>query len=271
MKKSILWKICGLGSLLLLVFIVVSCSKKRLYPPAYFYTDTKTIELCEAISNADEKKITQLLQKGADINKVGKDGMTPLLWAFKCALKTKKQKIYEMVLKKGGNPNIVITGSGLKNKSVMYLVCMMDDSEYLEITLKYAKFKKDERVSVKDLINAIDASNSSLKKVKMLVASGVDINKAYYGDVPIIFAAHLNQWHIVYYLLCAGADPKIKGNNSFDLAQIIEESNELMSRKGFRYKYLRKCAKFLKDKGIKVDDSKSQKYPEAGIKQFYEE
>ena len=176
-----------------------------------------------------------------------------------------------MVLKKGGDPNIVITGSGLKNKSVMYLVCIMDDSKYLEITLKYAKLKKDESISTKELLNAIDGSKNSLDKVKMLVATGVDINKTYYGKVPIIMAGKLNQWHIVYFLLKTGADPLKSNSSGTTLVYLIEASNELMSRKGFRYKYLRKCAKFLKDKGIKVDVSKPQKYPEPGVKQFYEE
>jgi ankyrin repeat protein len=188
--------------------------------------------------------------------------MTPLLWA----LKSKNKQIYEFILKRGGDPNIKIKKGRLKNKSVMFLVCLMDDSSYLETTLNYTKRVNNSTINCNALSNTISISKNSLAKVKMLVAAGVKINqKNSMGDPPIVTAGIINQWHIVYYLLQAGADPMLTSNDGMSLIYLIEKSNELMSRKGFRYQYLLRCAKLLKDKGIKVDVSKPQKYPEPDL------
>ena len=154
----------------------------------------------------------------------------------------------------------------------MSLACLMVNDKYLETTLKYHKMRKNSTVTAKELIDVIDGSDASLTKVKMLVAEGLDINQpTSLGNLPVYTAARLNQWHIVYFFLQIGADPKLRDASDLSLFSLIEASNEIMSRKGFRYKYLRKCAKFLKVKGFNVDVSKPQKYPEPGVKQYYEE
>lgn len=253
----------------------VSCGKKK-YPPDYFYSDTQVISLCKAISNNDEANIDALLKEGVDINTVGKDGMTPLLWA----LKAKNKAIYEMVLRKGGDPNIKITAKSAMGESVMSLVCRMKDIDYLKITLKYVNKSSKIQLKKSALSYAlIGINDSTLERVKLLVEAGADINcKAETGVEkgmpPLISAAALNQYDIVYYLLQERADPLLKADpiiipslsskkdSGLSLVYLIEQSNELMSRKGNQYPYLLKCAQLLKDKGIKVDVSKPQKYPE---------
>ena len=261
MKLNLLFGACGWGLILLLgvCMALVSCKKNSStnHPPEYFFKNPKVVELCNAISNKDEPKVDNLLNQGIDINTIGKDGMTPLLWAFN----SNDKNIYEMVLKKGADPNIKITARGWKNSSVMSLVCLMDDSDYLEITLKYIKRVKSEKISPNALKDAIDVL--SLEKVKLLVAAGADINQPdTSGCTPLINAGAINQFHIVYYLLQAGADPLKPDSSGLTLVYLIEESNQLMSRKGEHYQYLLKCAEFLKNKGIEVDVSKPQKYPE---------
>jgi ankyrin repeat protein len=245
----------------------VSCGKKK-YPPEYFYHDSNVIELCNAITKQDEHKIDELLKQNTDINAIGKDGMTPLLWA----LNFTNKKMYEIVLKKGGDPNIKITEGSLKHHSVMSLVCKLKDNDYLKITLKYIKNSGNIQFDKSILSYAIRVY--SFEKTRLIVEAGADINKKDdRGDPPLILAAIHNQYDIVYYLLKAGADPMIKADpliipslpsnkdDGLSLVYLIEQSNELMSRKGNQYQYLLKCAKFLKDKGIKVDVSKPQKYP----------
>lgn len=47
-----------------------------------YFTDAKLVELCNAIEKNDLQRMEQVIRDGANVNSVGKDGMTPLLWAF---------------------------------------------------------------------------------------------------------------------------------------------------------------------------------------------
>ncbi len=53
---------------------------QRLLPERYF-TDPAVIDLCTAIQNRQVASIAAMLDRGVDVNALGKDGMTPLLWA----------------------------------------------------------------------------------------------------------------------------------------------------------------------------------------------
>ena len=282
--KNILRKYWKVIIVLLIVYVFASCGKKK-YPPEYFFQDSNAIALCNAISDHNEAEIDRLLNENVNVNEIGKDGMTPLFWA----LKEKDKVAFEKLLKKGADPNIKINTPSTKNMSVLLMACRINDISFLKIIVKYvnkkSKIKLDENVLTYAL-QGID--DSSLKKIQILVEAGANLNsKAKYGVEkgvpPLINAAMLNQFDIVYYLLRQGADPMLKAdpldipmrssskNDGLSLIHLIEQSNELMSRKGKQYKYLRKCAKFLKKKGIKVDVSKPQKYPEPGVKQYYDD
>ncbi len=47
-----------------------------------YFEDPKVIELCKAIEANDLAKMRAVIASGADVKAIGKDGMTPLLWAF---------------------------------------------------------------------------------------------------------------------------------------------------------------------------------------------
>ena len=90
--------------MIIIVFLLQACtpSSSTGKKPEFYYKDAKVIELCNAISRNDEAAVDELLKQGVDINAIGKEGMTPLWWAFSLNSKSR----FEMVLKKGGNPNI---------------------------------------------------------------------------------------------------------------------------------------------------------------------
>ena len=47
-----------------------------------YFKDPETIQLCMSIQNNDLRAIEAAIESGADVNVVGTEGMTPLLWAF---------------------------------------------------------------------------------------------------------------------------------------------------------------------------------------------
>ena len=69
-----------------------------------YFSDPKAIALCRAIEAKDIKEIDRLVANGADVNAMGKDGMTPLLWAFP----ENKPEVFKRILEHGADPNVMV-------------------------------------------------------------------------------------------------------------------------------------------------------------------
>ncbi|MEZ6138084.1 MAG: ankyrin repeat domain-containing protein [Pirellulaceae bacterium] len=69
-----------------------------------FFEDPNTIALCEAIHSKDLVSVKRLIESGADVNDVGANGMTPLLWA----LVSKEAEIFSALADAGADPGVVV-------------------------------------------------------------------------------------------------------------------------------------------------------------------
>jgi hypothetical protein len=67
-----------------------------------YFTDRNTIELCVAIEHRDVSKVKALLSSDVNVNDCGKDGMTPLLWAFADG----SAEIFQLLLDAGADPTV---------------------------------------------------------------------------------------------------------------------------------------------------------------------
>ncbi len=72
-----------------------------------FFDDEQIVELCEAIEDNDLKEMKRLIGTGADINTIGKGGVTPLFWAFP----DNKLERFVLLLNNGADPNIRLTSN----------------------------------------------------------------------------------------------------------------------------------------------------------------
>jgi len=96
----------ALASCLICVLTVAGCLRHQ--PTGFkwraedYFGDQQTIELCDAIEDGDEHKVKELLSSGANINDRGKDGMTPLLWAFAGG----SAEIFQLLLDAGADPTV---------------------------------------------------------------------------------------------------------------------------------------------------------------------
>src|SRR5690606_20794623 len=68
------------------------------------FDDTQVIELCRAIERNDLAEMKRLIVEGADPSALGKQGMTPLLWAFP----DRKIERFRLLLEHGADPNVII-------------------------------------------------------------------------------------------------------------------------------------------------------------------
>ena len=86
--------------------------------------------LAEAAAAGRIAHVRELIDEGANVNAVGRDGVTPLLWALSARNKPGVRAVLEL----GANPNHVIP-EGL---SAVSSAAAMEDSEYLRLMLEYS-------------------------------------------------------------------------------------------------------------------------------------
>jgi hypothetical protein len=185
-----------------------------------YFAEPVQVKLAEAVARGKADQIGELIKQGADVNAKGRDGMMPLFWAMgKNSLKG-----FEILLRHGANPNV--TAEGLikdeRPPSVMELAAMAEDPEYLRLVLKHGG-NPDFPVGYGDRTIIYEAiMNNRLENLRILAESGADINhRDSFGSPPIMSAARIRNYDMVYFLLSKGADPKIVDRAGSDLATFL--------------------------------------------------
>ena len=189
--------------------------------PASYFSTAAQIDLAQAISTGDLQGIDTALINGADINKIGKEEMTPLAWAFS------KQKItsFERLLEKGANPNFKTKKVGWNNggSSVMQFAALAEDPDYLKLTLKHGG-----DVNAPDLLPGKTIIYTAIRNrrrdnILILAQSGANLNHIdASGATPAMAASRDTQYNLVYLLMSLGADMSIR--------QIFKDSNGKIHR-----------------------------------------
>lgn len=212
-----------------------------------FYKDNKgVIGLADAAARGDVSRIDDFFASGEDINYIGRDGMTPLLWALMAKNKDGVRRLLEL----GASPDVLIKSGD----SVVSLASAMADPDFLMLVLSHGGnpniLNLQDEENPTPLLVAINNFNSV--NVKALIKAGADLNYcAAGGDTPVMAAAALNQWEVVYYLLEAGADYKITDRWGYTVTYFIE-SNGIVAPSEL-YNWRQKVVDFLKDKGVSVN------------------
>ncbi len=179
-----------------------------------FFTDDSVIALCEAIEQADTVAMEQLIADGADVNAVGKGGMTPLLWAFP----GNQFDRFELLLRHGADPNVLIE-SDIPSRdqirtgtSVTHLAARSAFEKHFPAVMKYGGDANlvDPRTG-KTVLHAVIESPAQdrLQRFTLLKKHKVQVNvfdKS--GWTPLCMAVmRFQQYDVATELIHAGADP----------------------------------------------------------------
>ncbi len=138
-------------------------------------------ELSNAIIASDEDRVKFLIGKGADVNKQDSQGWTPLA----NAARQRKDKIAEILLENGANPNLSSDGT-----TPLIAAVMRDSVPTIDVLLKHgAKIEEPGPEGYRPLSMAI--ADSRYDAAKALIEHGADINAASGEDglTPLIVAA----------------------------------------------------------------------------------
>jgi len=189
-----------------------------------FFDDPQVIALCHAIEKNDISEIDRLVADGVNVNALGKDNMTPLLWAYP----DNNLERFTRLLYHGADPNVAIKsdlntrgGFGVGD-SVTHMACRTTFPGYFEAVFEHG----GDPNLIKDgifkgntpLFSVITGGPNKILHVRMLIEKGADVNHANSGgDTPAMKAVSWGgQYDLALELLHKGADWKryLKNTNT---------------------------------------------------------
>ena len=198
--------------------------------------------LAKAIRKGELSGIDQELSKGLDVNHVGKEDMTLLMWAI---VNHSKRSLTHL-LEKGVNPNY----KDSQGTQPVGLAAGIDDIDYLRILLENGGDPNSEnRGGKRALIIAVYALAKD--HIYLLLEKGADVNsrKPDGGHAPaIIILANTNQFEDVARFLNLGADWKLTDDYGSNLPYAVQDATPNKGTDGYIWQV--KVKQMLVDWGV---------------------
>jgi uncharacterized protein len=172
------------------------------------FPEPKVSALIKAAKSGSTQEMEELVRQGADVNYVGQEGITPLVWVMADHNKAAVEKL----LKLGADPNKRLDNGN----SPTWLAAGRDDPQMLELFLKY---HGDPNI-IGDRTTALEVAveESQIKNIDLLVKFGADLNhEDRTGDSAATWAVAMGSFDIAAHLLDLGYS-----NNLRNLAASVQ-------------------------------------------------
>ena len=217
-----------------------------------YFESQAQIDLVRAAERGNAGEISGAIDQGADVNKVGKQGMTPLFWALA------KQNLegFRLLLEHGANPHVVVElpeGFQASHAGAVEMASKLEDSRYLRALLEHGADPNmivNEESRQTPIYLAIMHRRLDNIKVLLEFEANLDHQDATL-HTPLMRALSARMFENALFLLRAGSDPTIPnrwGNNAADMVRqygdrgIDKRTNDLAAYKEF--------VKELKERGL---------------------
>lgn len=222
------------------LMVTVSCAETKVGGKNVqeVFADQRVTALVAAVSAGNFDESDKTLKSGADINAVGADGLSPLLWVMGTTLDTNK---IEYLLKKGADPNY---RDNERQASAMSLAAGGDRLDILELLLQY---KGDSNLLGPrgETMMMIAVSQLRDKNLNLLLKHGANINQTdLHHETVANKAAGYGRYDLVAKFLDAGLKQDLQ-----DLAKDVEITKVPPDSEQQRWK--EKVIEMLKARGAK--------------------
>ncbi len=232
-----------------------------------FFTDAKTIALCEAIEADDLKEIDRLVAAGANVNDRGTGNITPLMWAFP----DNKLGRFTRLLEHGADPNVVITTNlnvptaFIASQSVTILAAGSYFPGYFTAVMEHGGDPnlKGGLIGEPSLHTIITGpAPDKLARIQLALKHGADINlvDSTHCTATVAAVSWGGQYDLALSLLKLGADPNVLdygGECKLIDTVAIEESipRSTTGQQGVEFKKLRS---WLVDHGQDIEKARRE-------------
>ncbi len=133
------------------------------------FSDERVARMVSAAVSGDLSEVDQQIKAGANVNAIGKDGISPLLFV----LINRQLKGAQHLLKAGANPNYK---AALRNGSAMALAAGGNWPEALELLLKHGGDPNMRGLNNNEPLLFIAVSQFRKENIDLLLQHGADIN-----------------------------------------------------------------------------------------------
>jgi len=209
------------------------------------FFDAKMVQLLKSIQKNDMSTAKQLIAEGVDLNVLGDEGITPLLWI----LIQKDQKAIQRTLDLGADPNFK-DGDG---DSAVNLVARDHDAKWLKMLLEAGG--NPNAIDSNGMPVMFDAiGGESWDNINMLLEYGADVNlKDRSGRNSALYPAFIMKYEFVYYFIQKGADPFVYSSGGANLAWRVYEVFEdgIVGPDNVNYPWVMKIKQHLIEQGVK--------------------
>lgn len=204
-----------------------------------FFTAENELQICDVISSGDHERLEALLEAGVELNTPGKFGFNVLHWAYV----EDDYEAYGLLLEHGADPDHRLTDAFrwskeglvqtpnvrgqryyqtfLDGNSILFTSLLQSRPEYCIAALKYSK-NVNQLDRGENLLHRFLHGAAYQRGLRAMIKAGVNLNaKGQNGETPAHLALRIDP-SMCLDLLKAGADPSIKNDWGFDVAEELE-------------------------------------------------
>ncbi len=159
-----------------------------------YFIDDNVISLANAAANGDTSTVQTLVKQGVDVNSIGVDDMTPLVWA----LINKNKAGVSVLLDNGANPNYIASNGA----SMVTLASIMDDDFFLKSALSHGGDPniKNPKKNMTALIRTV--YSDKINNARILIDAGAKLSDENAdNESPILEAALIDRYEFVVLFL----------------------------------------------------------------------
>lgn len=235
----------------LLLGLFTACSflpntKGLMNMKAELFFEPNMVQLLKSIQKKDIGTAKQLIADGVDLNVLGDEGITPLLWLIS---QTHDLKATQQALDLGADPNF----ERPNGDNAVTFVARDYEPEWLRMLLAAGGNPNSiDRNGQPALFDAIGGENWD--NINTLLEYDVDVNlKDRSGRNSALYPTYIMKYEFSYFFIQHGADPFIYDSTGSNLAWSVYEPiiDGIIAPDSINYPWIMKIKQHLIDQGIK--------------------